>query len=160
MHVEMENRNTHSALHITQPESVPCSIHAHTHIYRAIFHRQSSASNSVTTIPLNNIGEGIWWLQFTQRDWKSLGFKSLKATVPLRALLAALGTQPNDNSDGDDDATGAASTLCLAPGLGQSKGKEGGEKEKWHAFGRDRRATHTTLTTLPALHSQTTNAFC
>ena len=113
---------TRSAPHFAQSgPALSLYIHPSTHpstyihTYRAIFRRQSSASSNDTTIPLDNIGESVWWLQFIGKDWKSLKIKSLETTLSLGALLAALGAQTND--DNNDD--GAASTLCLAPGPGQ-----------------------------------------
>ena len=124
-------------MHITQPVSTPPPLYTHTHTSRAVFHRQGSASDGATSIPLNNIGESFWWLQFVEKDWKSLKIKHLKTDVPLYALLVALGAQPDDDRDGDDDSEGdgdddsegdgAASTLCLAPGPCLS-GEEGGGK--------------------------------
>ena len=115
--VEMENPNTLcTAFHLVwaRARSLSISIHPsiHVHSYRAIFRRQSSVSSNDTIIPLDRVGEGVWWLKFIGKDWENVKTKSLQTTLPLCVLLAALGTQTNDIDD-------AAFTLCLAPGPGQ-----------------------------------------
>ena len=73
MHVEMENRNTLCALHITQSRpALPL------HPYRTIFRRHGSASSSDTVIPLINIRERFWWLQFISNNWNNADTSRLK----------------------------------------------------------------------------------
>ena len=112
MHVEMENRNTLCALHITQSVlALPL------HSYRAILRWHGSASGSDTIIPLVSIRESFWWLQFISNDWDGADISRLERAVRLRQLLVALGAQLDDEDHHD---AGGTIALSLAPGLRQS----------------------------------------
>ena len=117
------------------------------HTFRAISHRHGSTANSATSIPLDDIEEGLWWLQFIEKGWKRMKIKTLRETVDVRTLLIALGAKPDDNDD--------ASILSLAPGLCQLRGPL--QKKSLHF---DRRATQTQSSRMSAHDSQTTNVHC
>ena len=83
------------------------------HPRRAIFRSDGNAITRAATIPLDNVGEIVLWLEFIGRDWKCLKPDDLKKPVRLAELLMALGA--NLNPVHDDIAM--ITPIRLAPGM-------------------------------------------
>ena len=137
-----------------------CTLSTHTN--RAVVRRHGDGG---TNIPLDNAGESFWWLQFTEKDWKSADICHLRRKVQLRELLLVLGTEPSDGNQQNDDDGGSSSktVFSLAPGPCPMSNYEiikiKKQTSRRHGSPLDRRAIRS-HTSLSRHDSQTISARC